>query len=533
MGATNCPETPRQKMISMMYLVYTALLALNVSVQILDGYKLVQGSLESSMDIANGNYASMENRFQAALAQNPGKVKEWNDKLQSMKASSDSLCDYINDIKRMIIAGVDNGNKELYKDASVADTLSTGGLGDLNIASEVWTFKLHGGPGKGSDLEDKINNFSNFVAGVYGEGSAKADTAKIKALRNTFDMKSVTKDGIKHTWSSRVFEDMPAIASLTMLTKTQNDIRNTQAEVASWLYNQIDAGDFRVNKIQAIAYSENAYVLRGGKYEANIILAAMDSTKKPEILVGGTPLGPDGKYVVACSSVGNKTYSGVIKMKKPDGTTQDFDFKGAYTVGEPTATISPDMLNVVYAGYPNPMSVSVPGVSMSDVSVTFTNCQQNKKSDGTYVIVPHSPGKNCDVVVTAKIGGKPQQMGKKSFRILPLPPPLAFLKGPNGATFGGGSISKSAVMASTEVIAQLNSDLLKNVKYTVLRFDMKSFDSMGNVVVTSSQSGQLTDAMRSKIRSLAPGKTFYISGTQAKGPDGKTHRLPAVEVSIK
>jgi len=520
MGATNCPETPRQKMISMMYLVYTALLALNVSVQILDGYKLVQDSLKSSMLISENSKLALDKSFDKELANNKAKFSGPKASYDEVNKSADETIKYIESIKKEIIKGIDGAE---------SDTLSDGGLGELNIPSVIWKQKIATkGESKDGLLYEAVEKFRSVVEKAYGK-----DKESIADLNKTFEMKSKKTETGTRTWEARIFEDMPAIACLTMLTKTENDIRNTQVQVGKYLLGSADAEDVRVNKMEAIAVANTGYVLRGGKYEAKIILAAIDSTKKPDIYIGGNKLGEDGKYVVTCTSIGNKKYSGYISVKQKDGSEKKYDFSNEYTVGEPSATISPDMLNVVYAGYPNPMSVSVPGVSMSDVTVTFSNCSTTKKGDGTFVIVPHRPGGNCEVNVTAKIQGKVQKMGSKSFRILPLPPPLAFLKGPNGATFGGGNIKKGALMQATEVVAELNSDLLKNVKYTVLRFDMKSFDSMGNTVVLSSTSGRITDAMKAKMKSLAPGKTFYISGTVAKGPDGKQHKLPAVEVAIQ
>ena len=125
---------------------------------------------------------------------------------------------------------------------------------------------------------------------------------------------------------------MPAIATLTLLTKVQNDIRNTEAEVSQYLIGQVDAGDFRVNKIQAIAVPTTSYVLRGGKYEAQIILAATDSTKPLQIQVNGRTLAKDGKYTVGCGSVGNQKYAGTIKMTKPDGVVVTYPFKSEYVV---------------------------------------------------------------------------------------------------------------------------------------------------------------------------------------------------------
>lgn len=522
MGATNCPETPRQKMISMMYLVYTALLALNVSVQILDGYKLVNGSLKTSIEIADASKASLDKSFAKELANNQAKFAKPFKAYENINKEANDVISYIDQIKRDIIKGIDNGDGTI-------DTLSDGGLGELNIPSVYWKQNIAtNGESKPGKLQEAVEKFKK--AAIAACLAQKIDTTDVS---KTFTMKSQKTETGTRTWEARMFEDMPAIACITMLTKTENDIRNTQVQLGKALLGSADQEDVRVNKMEAVVVANSGYVMRGGKYEAKIILAALDSTKKPDIYVGSSKLGADGKYTVGASGVGNKTYSGYIEVKQKDGTAKKYPFKGEYTVGEPSATISPEMLNVVYAGYPNPMAVSCPGVSSSDLQVSFSNvASQSKKGDGTFVIVPKNPGSNCEVIVTAKIDGKAQRMGSKTFRILPLPPPLAFLKTSAGLIDGKNAIGKGVAGSATEVVAQLNSDLLKNVHYTVQQFSMKFVGAM-DMVVKPAQGSHVTSDQLASIRSLRPGKSFFISGCIAKGPDGKSHKLPAVEITIK
>lgn len=517
MGATNCPETPRQKMISMMYLVYTALLALNVSVQILDGYELVDDSLKSSIEISNGRNNSLNAQFDNAAAQNAAKAKPWQDKSKDLAAKSDAIVKEIDDIKKAIILKVDGVPSADPNNLRV----SAGGRGDLNISSEIGIVN-----GRGKQLKAHINDYASYVENIVVK-----DEGSVKSIKSTFDTKDITHDGQKKTWESRIFEDMPAVATLTLLTKVQNDVRNTQAQVAQYLIGQIDAGDFRVNKISAIAVPEgSSYVLRGGKYTAKIILAATDSTKPLDITIGGTKLGKDGKYTVGCGAVGNKTYNGTVKMTKPDGTVVAYNLKGEYTVGEPTATVSADLMNVFYAGFDNPISVSVPGVSAGDVTVSASNANLRKSAKG-WIVRPIKVGVKSVITVSAKIAGKSQTMAHKDFRVKALPPPTAFLATSRG-DFPGGKIKKGELMSASRIVAKLN-DADLDVKFNVFGFDMKSFDSMGNVIIMSSSNSNITGQMEAKMRSLAPGKVFYFSGVKAMGPDRVHHILPALEVTIK
>lgn len=131
------------------------------------------------------------------------------------------------------------------------------------------------------------------------------------------------------------------------MNKIKNDVKMTEAEALAYLIGAMDAGDFRVNKIQALAIPNSSYIMRGNKYSAHIILAATDSTKEPEIIIGGKPL-PAGKdrYEFVCNSVGNQKYSGKMVLTKKDGEKIEYPFTSEYTVGEPTATVSADLMRV-------------------------------------------------------------------------------------------------------------------------------------------------------------------------------------------
>ena len=250
-------------MISMMYLVYTALLALNVSVQILDGYKLVQDSLKSSMLISENSKLALDKSFDKELANNKAKFSGPKASYDEVNKSADETIKYIESIKKEIIKGIDGAE---------SDTLSDGGLGELNIPSVIWKQKIATkGESKDGLLYEAVEKFRSVVEKAYGK-----DKESIADLNKTFEMKSKKTETGTRTWEARIFEDMPAIACLTMLTKTENDIRNTQVQVGKYLLGSADAEDVRVNKMEAIAVANTGYVLRGGKYEAKIILAAID-----------------------------------------------------------------------------------------------------------------------------------------------------------------------------------------------------------------------------------------------------------------
>jgi gliding motility-associated protein GldM len=319
------------------------------------------------------------------------------------------------------------------------------------------------------------------------------------------------------------------------LSKIQNDVRNVESQVLQYLINQTDADDFRVNKIEALVIPNSKYVVKGGKYHAQIVLAARDSTKDLEIKVGERAL-VDGIYEVAAGTVGKATYKGEIKMAKPDGTIMTYPFNSEYVVGEPSATISADRMNVFYAGISNPLSVSVPGVAAGDVDISVTNGSSSKTATG-WDIAPAKVGVECTITVTALFDGKRMEVGSRNFRVKPLPPPVAKLEYINAQghkdKFKGGAITKNLLITATRVIAELDDDDL-DVKYKVLSFQLTYTDSMGNTIVEPQPTGQDLTARQIKVlKELVKGRMVYIINTEAEGPDKIKRRLPAVDIALK
>jgi gliding motility-associated protein GldM len=553
MGATNCPETPRQKMISMMYLVLTAMLALNVSIEILHGYSLVDGSLRKSINIADKRNASLNTHFENLVAQNREKTQEWKDKADLVIKESEALYDYVTVIKRNIIGLVDGVNaikkldkdgkplkgpdgKDIYKDADELE-ISDGGRGDLNITGQVGTLKIgHTVDGvkydaAGPKLKKDLEEYSKFLQSLVTDSVISASIASSFSTDGRYSKEA--KRTIE--WAEGMFDNIPAIATLTLLSKIQNDIRNTESQILQYLINQIDAGDFRVNKIEALVIPNSKYVVKGNKYHAQIVLSASDSTKALVIEVGGRPL-EKGIYEVSAGTLGKSSFSGVIKMQKPNSEEWvSYPFKDEYTVGEPSATISADRMNVFYAGIDNPLSVSVPGVAASDVEISVANGTAVKIPTG-WDIRPAKVGVNCVISVTAKFDGKPMAVASKEFRVKPLPPPLAkleYLNGANKEKHKGGTIAKNLLITATRVIAELDDDDL-DVKYKVLSFSLNYTDSMGNTLVEQQPAGgDLTPKQLNVFKQLVKGRNVYITNVKAMGPDNIKRDLPPVEIALK
>ena len=523
-GAKNCPETPRQKMISMMYLVLTAMLALNVSAQILNGYKAVDTSMRQNTGISDSKVEQRKSEFDALLHSDSIKANKLKARFDSVIAQSDAMIQYIDDLKLNIIKKV-SGDPNATLETVDAEGFN---IGDLNIVHQVGLVEKVDGKTNGEILRQHVDNYREFMKTI--------DTTKADALDKTFSTADIpSKEGPAVKWENSVFAEMPAIASLTVLDKIENDVKVSQGEALAYLIGAMDADAFIVNKIQAIAIPKSSYIMRGGKYEADIILAATDSTKKPVITVGDKKL--DGNsYTVPCNSVGEQKYKGQMVLTRKNGKEEVYNFESSYVVGEPTATVSADLMNVLYAGFKNPISVSVPGVSASSVSISVSNCKTQEKTAKGWNITPAKVGEMCRISVSAQIDGKSQSIATKEFRVKKLPDPLAMLeiKGANGVEYfkGGKAIEKSKLTTARKIAARLD-DADLDVKYKVLEFSLNHFDSMGNTLVEKSNNDVLTDRQLKVFKEMTKSKTVYISNTNAIGQDNLKRILPPVEIKIK
>ena len=208
----------------------------------------------------------------------------------------------------------------------------------------------------------------------------------------------------------------------------QNDVRTTEGQIIQYLMDRTDAGDLRVNKLNAYVIPHSNYVIRGGKYSAQIILAAVDSTQRPEYYVEGQRINDQGIYEVVASGVGAKKYSGWIAYQNPStGEMEKLPFESTYSVGEPAVTISNVDLNTMYRGHDNKFSISVPGVSNDKVKVSV-NGATIRQQGGFWIIKPNQTAKEVTISVSAELDGKMQTMGSQKYNIKPLPKPQGYLK---------------------------------------------------------------------------------------------------------
>lgn len=512
--------SPRQRMINLMYIVLTAMLALNVSSDVLEGFSQVEEGLRRSNNTVTTRNDAILAKLTLFSEQNPEKGTQWLNKALEVREATDLMIDRIDSLKWLIVRAADGKN---------ADINNINRRDDLESASVVM---LNPSTLRGEQLRGQIDSYRDFISTIV------TDTAKMSGIAASLstDEEPIKGSGVKRLWEVAKFENQPVVAAVTLLTKLENDVRFAEGEALSALLANVDAGDVRVNELNAFVIPQSRFVMRGEKYSANIVLAAVDTTARPTIFVGQEQL-PDshGLYEFTTSRTGSFDYSGHLEVAHGDGTVTSHPFSSSYVVMEPSATVSATMMNVLYAGIDNPISISVPGVPNGNVSASMTNGSLVRSGDG-WVARPGKVGEDAVVTVSASMnGGASRPVSSMTFRVRSLPDPTAYInlggEGGDSRYKGGRPISKARLTAAKGLGAAIDDGVL-DIDFKVTGFETVVIDGMGNNMIEQSAGNQFSSRQIEAIKRLNRGKRFYISRIKAIGPDGSERILSPVEVII-
>ena len=537
-------ETPRQKMIGMMYLVLTALLALNVSKEAVEAFKLVdEGLSKTTANFAAKNELLYQDFAEKAVS-NPVKAGPWKRKADEVRQRANELFNYVHSLKLEIVTEAEGATSEAIVDGQI-NTRAIKKIDENNIPSKVLIGSNQ--DQKAFDLKALMVDFREFIMNDIVSAEAVSIRESIANSLNTDD--GFEKDGSRVSWEIYNFHALPLVAVITILSKIQVDIRNAEAETLSYLYNQIEAGSYKFNKLVPTIIPNTNYVLRGNEYRAEVFIAATDTTQKPKIMVGQydstitsdgnvqyrmvgdfteLPIDEYGKgiYSARPDNLGSRRWGGLIRMQAPDGSTVDYPFKSSFQVAEASLVVSPTRMNVFYSGLDNPVDISVPGVADNLIEVSLSRGRIRKVSGSSFMVEPGRAGKPDVLVnVVAEIDGVKRRMPAKPFRVKNVPNPVAQV-----AQKESGDIGKSELMAQGGVFAVMK-DFDFELTWRVTEFKV-SINDKGYTVEETSSSNRITDAQRRLIDRTRRGDQVIFQEIKAIGPAGNVERLPAIVFKI-
>lgn len=545
MGSKNCPETPRQRMISMMYLVLTAMLALNVSKDILQAFAVVNDSIVETNRIFDTKVQEKYKTFQQAMALTPGKVKENYDKAMVVQKEAKALVDYIQEVKWQIVAAVEGKTKDEVK--VLEETCYKEGrsfLAEVNGKDnyDIPHRYLFGDSDKGEggtkvgELKDKIVAFKKKMTDILGPKYASSVNLGLAVEK---DYPTISGEGTAN-WQVTNFYHTILAADVVILNKIILEVKNAEADVVAQLYAMVDIEGFSFDKVGAKVIAKSNYVLTGSEYEAEIFVAAYDSKQQPVIKVGSgvdsttfaisgnveTIEGKDGVgiYKVGAGSIGEQKYGGVIEITSKSGVVTKYPFNSSYFVAQPSATVSADKMNVFYIGVDNPVTISVPGVANEKVRASISNGSLSPAGGGKYT-VRVTGGAEAVINVSADMDGSSRPMGSTKFRVKPIPTPI-----PKVANKISGNFTKAEILGSPYVMAVLeNFDF--DLRYNVVSFKFTYKNAAGDLIDIPGQGYMLNQQMKTLIQNSRRGDRFWVEDIIAAGPTG-SKQIGSVTIRI-
>ena len=525
-------------MIGMMYLVLTALLALNVSKEILNAFIIVNTGLEkTNVNFTNKNeitYAA----FEKAKLNDEKKVRPYYDKAIAAGNASKEMTGYIEKIKL-----------ELIREVDAVDTLSN--LRYLN-AKDNYDIPTHymigndpeNATGKAAELKVKIKNYRELLTGLVPENERK----NLKLGLTTEDVYSFAEEKMVK-WEDNAFYHNPVAAVITILSKLQNDVKNAESDIINNLYKQIDVSSFKFDTLSARVVANSNYVLIGDEYRAEVFVAAFSKTANPQVWLCETdslknyaPVGKIdsttvavskgiGVYTVHPSADGENKWGGLIRIKNPvDNQYISYPFKSVFMSARPSAVVSPTKMNVFYIGVDNPVDISCPGVPAEKLRPSISGGTISGASGGKGKYnVRVTVGPKCNVAVSAQFGGSNKSMGNFEFRVKRVPDPVTNFAGKR-ANDPNTAIGKSALLASQGVIAEM-VDFDFDLKFQVLSFDLSM--TVGGVEVSEKSNGNMVSAGQKMILGKAKsGSKVYIENVKVKGPDGSVRTISPLALKV-
>jgi len=555
-------ETPRQKMIGMMYLVLTALLALNVSKEILDAFITINNGLETTMVTFDGKLEGQYGAFSASYNENKEKYGDAWAKAQELRADADEMIHHIDLIKAKTIAETEG----LTMDDVLARNASTGKdtVLDLQYVSSKDNYDVNTNLMIGAEPDAPRDNAhedgNNYRAVVlkqkleqYGENlktMVQGNPVLVSSIDSLFNYPEKVKDasGTVTNWESLNFFHVPLAATTTLLSKLQADVRNAESDVLGHLFADVEAASYKFTQLAPVVIPEKTYILEGDSFRAKVFLAAYDNTNLPAIDLGpeglkldsgevtlpegntsAVKVGADGfgRLAIPARGIGDKHWEGIIKFRNPATKAEEpYKFVVDYEVAKPSLVVSATKMNVLYRGIDNPIEVSVPGIPQDALTATISTGSLLPQPDGSYIARVKS-GSEAIVNVTAEIQGERKNMGQFKFRLKSVPDPVAKFA---GKTAVDNTVKKNELTAALGVIAELK-DFVFDLNYPIRSFDITVVMG-GDVKTLSSASNRLTNEQKELLREVRRNQVVIVENIKATAPDGTIRKLGSINLRV-
>ncbi len=581
--------SPRQKMINMMYLVLTALLALNVTKEILLAFTVIDNSLKKSTANIEVKTVQMVSQLQKIAGDNQAAKAALGYCNDANKTTSDFIKN-IREIKthllRYSLGAIDPNDKNIkpedafsipdetrkdfkfFKEFPWVET-KNGEMPELkagdNLDDHVRYFNEELAGKRGKDLELAINDARVKLLSLLKTAQSDSNLGKNSETRSFLNSKMIElsqktsltagdvkdpfsnksgkikdKEGKMLNWSEVYFHSTPLAAVFAILSKTENDAKLLESEVCQALAESVSAADFKFDAIIPVVAAKTGAVVTGQTYEADILLAAYNSKADMKVFVNGNSIPVEagvGKYKVTPQSPGTNNLDVKISVPKPGGGEEIKVGKAEFTAFAPSAAISADALAVFYVGLENPVSISVGGIDPSNYLVRIVNEQGGPTSakiigsKGRYKV---SIAKRTDAKVKIQVAvklsdGRVKNMGEKVFKVNRVPDPR-FRCG--GVEFKG-SVNVNALKYQKAATAVLDGFVYEGVRFRVTGYKFMAVGRRTNGPKFAKSGSADLGPIKAILDQLGPGDLMTFTDITAIGPDGTERLLDNASAQVK
>lgn len=429
--------TPRQKMINLMYLVFIAMLAMNMSKEVLSAFGLMNEKFEGANESSKMTNEQMLLALDTKATEAKGEFETAAITAHKVEAATKKFYDFVGTLKAEVLKGVEPENGKLpYESMDKADNLDNS-----------W-FRGDGYTKEGNAVIAAIEAYKADMKNALG-GEKKYGPI-LNEVNKKFDLSEVVnKEGIKVKYLDYHFKGFPGIASLAKLSAWQNDAKKAEADVISAALGKAAVQTASYSNYQAIVVLEKNAYFQGEQVKGKVVLGRYDENTKPTSFQGPGRL-ENGQAVISTTAggVGEQNINGQFTFLE-DGKTIPLKFAGKYVVvpRPNSATISADKMNVVYRGVPNPMSISFAGVADNNVNASAPG--MSKTGNGKYVLKP-GPGATVMINVSAKLPDGKVVSDRREFRVKGLPAPTGKIRGEVSAKGSKANLEVCSVTAVME-----------------------------------------------------------------------------------
>lgn len=502
-------QTPRQKMINLMYLVFIAMLALNMSKEVLNAFGMINEDLKQSVTDTSARNAAFMASLSEKVTEQPKQYTPLMEKAQQINAMGDELTTYIEGLKNGALEKIEDEHDYVSMDRSDY-------FDELFYKSGVLTPTA-------KEFQAKIEAYRDGVVALIGDQYPEIASD----IKKEFNTSSVTVEGVKKNWIEHNYVGFPMIATLTQLTAIQSDVKTSQSEILSKMLQGQLVSAVSMSNYEAMVIPSKTAFYSGENFTGKVVLGRVDKTMKfGKVIINGEVVGEEnleaGQVLLnfPAGNVGSQTITGELQFEEGDSTVVIPINKDYTVIPKPNAAvISADKMNVVYRGVKNPMTISVPGASSINASAPGLS---KASGAGQYVMdVTNVKAREVNIKVTANLPGGESFSDSKVFRIKEIPRPTGTVR---GQMMEGGPIqmqraglAKSTVSAT---IPNFDFELNLNVSGFSIRVEGE------RTIVVNGQ--QLNAAAQKVLQSAKRGASVQIFDIKASIAGNSGYRLPPV-----